>query len=209
MKKGIRTAVYDTALQLEVFRFQGIAQPFPSHFHAYYVIGLIEKGRRSLSCRSTVYSLRPGNIVLFNPRDTHACVQSDKGAMDYRWLNIPRETMLTLVEEITGKRALPAFSPAVIADKEAARCLRRLHEAVMGKACTLHREKLLLLLISLLLPYCSCPFEAHTPECRAEIEAACRFMEQHFAEYICLNDICRCAVVSNLHCCGPLLSTRA
>lgn len=111
--------------------------------------------------------------------------------------------MLTLVEEITGKRALPAFSPAVIADKEAARCLRRLHEAVMGKACTLHREKLLLLLISLLLPYCSCPFEAHTPECWAEIEAACRFMEQHFAEYICLNDICRCAVVSNLHCCGP------
>ena len=76
MKKGIRTAVYDTALQLEVFRFQGIAQPFPSHFHAYYVIGLIEKGRRSLS------SLRPGNIVLFNLRDTHACVQSDKGAMD-------------------------------------------------------------------------------------------------------------------------------
>ena len=65
MKKGIRTAVYDTALQLEVFRFQGIAQPFPSHFHAYYVIGIIEKGRRSLSCRSTVYSLRPGNIVLF------------------------------------------------------------------------------------------------------------------------------------------------
>ena len=42
MKKGLRTAVYDTALQLEVFRFQGIAQPFPSHFHAYYVIGLIE-----------------------------------------------------------------------------------------------------------------------------------------------------------------------
>lgn len=82
MKKGIRTAVYDTALQLEVFRFQGIAQPFPSHFHAYYVIGLIEKGRRSLSCRSTIYSLRPENIVLFNPRDTHACVQSDKGAMD-------------------------------------------------------------------------------------------------------------------------------
>ena len=61
--------------------------------------------------------------------------------------------MLTLVEEITGKRALHAFSPAVIADKEAARCLRRLHEAVMGKACTLHREKLLLLLISLLLAY--------------------------------------------------------
>lgn len=147
--------------------------------------------------------------MLFNPRDTHACVQSDKGAMDYRGLNIPRETMLTLVEEITGKRALPAFSPAVIADKEAARCLRRLHEAVMGKACTLHREKLLLLLISLLLPYCSCPFEAHTPECRAEIEAACRFMEQHFAEHICLNDIYRCAVVSNLHCCGPLLSTSA
>ena len=117
MKKGIRTAVYDTALQLEAFRFQGIAQPFPSHFHAYYVIGLIEKGRRSLSCRSTVYSLRPGNIVLFNPGDTHACVQSDEGAMDYRGLNIPRETMLTLAEDVNEhfplfpRQSLPTRRP--------------------------------------------------------------------------------------------------
>ena len=42
MKKGIRTAVYDEGLRMEAYRFEGIAQPFPNHFHEYYVIVLVE-----------------------------------------------------------------------------------------------------------------------------------------------------------------------
>ena len=44
MKKETRTVVYDDALRLEAYRFKGIVQPFPSHFHEYYVIGFVEKG---------------------------------------------------------------------------------------------------------------------------------------------------------------------
>ncbi len=51
MKKETRTVVYDDALRLEAYRFKGIVQPFPSHFHEYYVIGFVEKGVRDLSCR--------------------------------------------------------------------------------------------------------------------------------------------------------------
>ena len=39
MKKEVRTAVYDDELQIEAYRFEGIVQPFPNHFHEYYVIG--------------------------------------------------------------------------------------------------------------------------------------------------------------------------
>ena len=39
MKKEIRTVVYDDELRMEAYRFEGIVQPFPSHFHEHYVIG--------------------------------------------------------------------------------------------------------------------------------------------------------------------------
>lgn len=44
MDKAIKTAVYDDELRLEAYRFDGIMQPFPNHFHEYYVIGLVERG---------------------------------------------------------------------------------------------------------------------------------------------------------------------
>ena len=46
MKNEVRTAVYDGTLQVEAYRLQGIAQPFPAHFHDHYVIGLTEAGDR-------------------------------------------------------------------------------------------------------------------------------------------------------------------
>ena len=39
MKKETRTVVYDEELRIEAYRFEGIVQPFPNHFHEHYVIG--------------------------------------------------------------------------------------------------------------------------------------------------------------------------
>lgn len=84
MKKETRTAVYDDGLRIEAYHFEGIVQPFPNHFHEHYVIGFVEDGTRRLSCRNREYSIEKGSIVLFNPGDNHACVQSDDGTFDYR-----------------------------------------------------------------------------------------------------------------------------
>ena len=111
MRKEIKTLVYDEELRLEAYRFEGMSKAFPNHFHDYYVIGLIEKGERRLWCRHQEYTIGTGQILLFNPGDTHACVQADGCALDYRGLNIPKEVMLDLAEEITGNRTLPGFSP--------------------------------------------------------------------------------------------------
>ena len=48
MQKEIRTICYDDDLHLEAYRFEGIVQQFPNHFHNYYVIGFIEAGTRCL-----------------------------------------------------------------------------------------------------------------------------------------------------------------
>ena len=110
MKKEVRTVVYDDELRMEAYRFEGIVQPFPSHFHEHYVIGFVEKGERVLSCRDREYVIEEGNIVLFNPGDSHACVQSDEGTFDYRGFNILKDVMFDLAEEVTGKRELPGYA---------------------------------------------------------------------------------------------------
>lgn len=196
MKKETRTVVYDDELRLEAYRFEGTQQPFPNHFHEYYVIGFVESGERCLSCKNNEYAIQKGNVLLFNPGDNHACVQNDGGTLDYRGFNISKEVMLDLTEEVTGKRELPGFSEKVIFDEEVICYLHPLHEMVMKGLCDFGKEENLLLLISMLIQRYGQPFENCIPECREEIEKACRFMEQHFAERIYLDQICRYAGLS-------------
>lgn len=196
MKKEIRTIVYDEELHIEAYRFEGIMQPFPNHFHEYYVIGFVENGERVLSCKNQEYTIQKGNVLLFNPGDNHSCVQSDDGTLDYRGLNISKEVMLDLAEEVTGRRELPGFFKNVIFDEEVACYLRPLHELVMKGSCEFGKEESLFLLVSRLFQEYGQPFESCIPECRDEIEKACAFMEQHYAERIYLDQICRCAGLS-------------
>ncbi len=196
MKKEVRTVVYDDELHIEAYRFEGIVQPFPNHFHEYYVIGFMEDGERVLSCKNQEYNIKKGDVLLFNPGDNHACVQSDDGTLDYRGINITKEVMMDLVEEVTDRRELPGFSRNVIFNEEVTCYLRPLHELVMKGSCEFGKEENLLLLVSLLLQEYGQPFESCIPECRDEIEKACAFMEQHYAEHIYLDQICRCAGLS-------------
>ena len=191
MKKETRTVVYDEELRLEAYRFEGIVQPFPNHFHEHYVIGFVEDGQRILSCRNKDYSIECGNVVLFNPGDNHGCVQSDEGTFDYRGFNISKGIMLDLVEEVTGQRKLPGFSKNVIYDDEITCYLRPLHEMVITGITDFGKEENLLFLISALIQKYGQPFENCVPECPQEIERASEFMQQHFSERIYLDQICR------------------
>lgn len=55
MKKETRTIVYDDEIKVQAYRFEGIVQPFPNHFHEHYVIGFVEDGQRVLSCKNKEY----------------------------------------------------------------------------------------------------------------------------------------------------------
>lgn len=191
MKKETRTVVYDDELQIEAYRFEGIVQPFPNHFHEYYVIGFVENGQRVLSCKNQEYTITKGDIILFNPGDNHACVQSDDGTLDYRGFNITKEVMLDLAEGVTGRMELPVFSTNVIFDEEVACYLHPLHQLVMKGYCEFGKEENLLLLISLLIQRYGQTSPSCIPECREEIEKACDFIEQHYADRIYLVQICR------------------
>lgn len=196
MKKEIRTVVYDDELCIEAYYFNGIVQPFPNHFHEYYVLGLIEGGERILSCKNKEYQLKKGNIILFNPEDNHACAQNDEGTFAYRCINISRKKMLELTKEITGRQELPIFSQNVIYHTEIIKYFYELHEKIMNTVSDFGKEESLLLLISVLIQNYGQLFETALPECREQIEKTCKFMKEHFYERIDLGQLCQYSELS-------------
>lgn len=191
----LRTVVYDAQLHLEAYHFAGIVQPFPNHFHEHYVLGLVEAGQRTLCCNNREYALRPGDILLFNPGDSHGCTQSDGGTFAYRAFNIPQSTMLSLAEEITGSCTPPSFAQNILQDDTLASCLRSLHELVLQGRSDF-QEELLFYLFSALLERCGHPSAHSTPACPQEVEAVCTYIQQHYAERLTLEQLCRCVGLS-------------
>lgn len=196
MQKEIRTICYDEELRLEAYHFKGIVQPFPNHFHDYYVIGFIEDGTRHLSCKNKEYMIGKGDILIFNPKDNHSCAQCDGKTLDYRGFNIPQKTMLLFIEEITGKKEFIKFSKNIIKNEELSSYLCPLHQMIMEGSKDFEKEELVLFLISLLIEQYGHPVSKWFPECRKEIECTCRFMERHFHEPITLEQLCKCSGLS-------------
>lgn len=202
MKSEIRRVFYDKELGIEACFFERISQPFPPHFHEYYVIGFIESGRRKLSVRGKELTAGAGDILIFNPLDNHFCRGLDGGTLTYGAFNIKADVMRETVCELTGNGELPHFTENVIRDTDLFFSLKKLHEAVMyprEHTVGFEKEELFLLTFSQLMgEYSECPEKADraVPECRAEIEKACLYMRENFPEHISLDTLCRLTALS-------------
>lgn len=196
MQKEIRTVRYDEELRVEAYRLEGTGRPFPNHFHDYYVIGFVEAGTRHLSCKNKEYTVRPGQILLFNPNDSHGCSQCGSEMLVYGGLNISKETMLSFAEEITGERNLPVFSENVIRNEELNASLHILHRMILEGSGEFEKEETFLLFLSLLIEQYGQPFSKIDTAYDKEIERACAFMTENFAERITLEELCRCSGMS-------------
>lgn len=193
MEKEIRRLPWSGGPGLEAYRFTDLAQSFPNHFHDYYVIGLVEYGARCLSWRGRTYLLRPGDILLFNPNDTHGCTPWGTEPFAYRGLNIPRAAMAALCQSITGEAAPWVFSQPVLSGASVQAKLQAFHQKALSGG---GKVEALLPLLTLLLEQYGRPSSPAIPDCEAEIEAACRFMEQQYAQHITLDQLCRCTNLS-------------
>lgn len=190
MVDEIRTLYLDTDLNVEAYQFKGIMQKFPAHFHEYYVIGFIEEGQRHLVCKGEEYIINPGDLLLFNPYDTHSCEQIDGKTLDYRCINVTLEVMTKMVSEINGDAHLPIFHQNVVRNSELVDHLKELHISISEDVGELKKEELFLYLLEELI-------QAHSnlenlpavSETAHEITAVCHYLEENYTTTIRLNDL--------------------
>lgn len=190
MEQEERTVCFDKDLQIEAYRFKGIMQKFPNHFHEHYVIGFIESGRRHLSCKNKEYFVEAGDLLLFNPMDNHTCEQVDDRTLDYRCINIKPEIMIKAVLEVTGKEYLPRFTQSVGFHSEQVTLLKDLHLAVMEEQQDFKKEETFLFLIEQLIDeYTQSDVLSETADIKSELQVICDYLDQHYVERITLNEL--------------------
>lgn len=204
MKEENRKVIFDRDLQLEVCFFHGISQPFPPHFHEYYVIGFVESGRRSLSVCGKKFTAKTGDILLFNPGDNHFCCGLDGNTLTYGAFNIKPDIIQKLSAGLTGSCAPVRFPENLIRDGDLFLSLKKLHETVMcteTEAAEFEKEELFLLTFSELIGEYSeqCEnglLQCRVPECREEIEKACLYMNENLSDRITLDKLCKITALS-------------
>lgn len=197
MNQEERTVRFDVELQIEAYRFEGIMQKFPNHFHEYYVIGFIESGKRRLSCNGTEYVIETGDIIFFNPLQNHACEAIDNEKLDYRCLNIKPEVMRRVTKEITGQDYLPSFVSPVSYRSEHSTLLHHLHQMIMSEISDLEKEETFYFLLQQLIEeYTMTEQDSQKRGTKQEIENVCNYLEVHFAEQIKLEDL---ATIANMN----------
>ena len=190
MRQEERTVCFDRELKIEAYRFKGIMQKFPNHFHEHYVIGFIEKGQRYLSCKNKEYTTSTGDLLLFNPFDSHTCEQIDDKVLDYRCINIKPEIMKKTVFEITGKNYLPKFNQPVIFRSELVPLLQELHYIIMEEELDFKKEELFFFLIEQLIEEHTEPnLQSNLEITNIEIQAVCDYLENNYAEHIVLDEL--------------------
>ncbi len=190
MPQGIRTFIRDPVLQVAAYRFEGVSQPFPNHFHDFYVIGLLEAGERQLCCQNRQIAIGAGHVLMLNPGDSHGCAQCGDVPMDYWGLQIPQSTMRGLAEDIVGEAILPKFSQNVVQSEELGAKIRALHRSICEGAPELERQERLLLLMSAVLERC-CPARRQDRSAdTTAVDSARLYMEQHYSERIRIDQIC-------------------
>jgi AraC-like DNA-binding protein len=165
-------------------------QKFPNHFHDYYVIGFIESGERCLSCKNREYTIEPGDLLLFNPRDNHTCEQTDGRTLDYRCINVPPETMSKAAFEITGKEYLPYFAPPVVFHSELVPLLRELHMIIMEEERGFRKEEIFFFLLEQLIKeFSEEGIEPSLAEENRETRIICNFLEENYMKNITLDEL--------------------
>ncbi|GAB2547788.1 AraC family ligand binding domain-containing protein [Gracilibacillus alcaliphilus] len=200
MVQEVRTVYLDPDLNMEAYRFKGIMQKFPAHFHEYYVIGFIEEGQRYLVCQGEEYIINPGDVLIFNPYDIHSCEQIDGKTLDYRCLNITADVMKKFMYEIQGNEILPHFQQNVLAASKLAPSLRELHMTISQEEKEMKKEELFLYLLEELIQTNSnLPILPPASEPSYPIKVVCAYLEEHYTQTITLEELSNLTGWSKYH----------
>ena len=168
-----RHIYYDKDLQIEAYNLSGIVQKFPVHFHEFYVIGFMEGGKRHLWCRNQEYDTQRGDVILFNPRETHNCAPVAGEVLDYRAINVPVDVMDKAVKEITGKHIHLQFKDTLIPQAELALSIRELYDVIVSQV----------------------PVEA-SRELTEAVKAMKEYLDTHYEESISLDTLSKISKMS-------------
>lgn len=190
MAKTAVQMIYDKHTGAEAAVFGGIVQPFPQHFHDYYVIGITESGARRLNCGSAVHLLQRGAVNIFCPGTSHACADITPGVFYHKSFNLPAALVDVLLPD-----SFNGFGSVVLYDTELFKNLSVWHTSFWQTESAAVRRSLLVKIITALAQASSSNLPAHADIAQI-LNAACHFIKSNYSRRLSTEEICRACGVS-------------
>jgi AraC-like DNA-binding protein len=133
------------AFGVELLHAHFVRHVYERHSHDGYAIGVTESGVQAFSCRGTGHASTRGTVMAFNPDEPHDGHAGIPEGFTYRMLYIEPETARRILEDARDGRPadLPFARAPLIRDRQLARTVWALHEALSSGADSLACEALL------------------------------------------------------------------
>ena len=177
---------YDKDLDIELYAFSNITNSFPSHFHDYYVIGIVENGERILFLKDKEHILKKGDIFFFNPKETHSCI--NKEPFKCKIFHIQKNTMSYFIKKITGKNYCLKFINNVYANECVFNKLLFLYKRILVN--DKQKKEILMNTLKTIIEKNSKIIKDYQSTFTYEINLVCSFMKEHYKEHIDLKQLC-------------------
>ena len=183
---------------LEIVRGTNVQRVLDSHLHEKYEIGLIEQGEALLTIRGVEVPLLPGKLVVVNPSEPHEA-RSEHGCT-FRLLYVTPERMEQAARDV-GLAEAPLFITRAFDDPVIMHALQQLHTAFDRDAPRNEIEVLLATALGMIVTRAprveddaalsATPHEA--------VERVRRFIDEHYADPISLDELSQHAGLSKYH----------
>jgi AraC-like DNA-binding protein len=175
---------HDHELAVDALEARFTTHAFARHWHAYYVIGLVEAGAQSFHCQHANHLTPPGGLILLNPGEAHTGEAATRSGFAYRALYPTVEHMAQAMAELGQSDQLPFFRATRVDDPQLSALTRQMHASIAAGEPALARETRWLALLTALLRHYG---TEHRDLCRAGAEplavAQTRdYLEAHYAE---------------------------
>ena len=208
-----RKLVHCTDFEIDAYELEGYMDPFPSHVHDFYVVGLAVRGNRRLCVRGEECNLGAGDLLLLNPGDSHACSQLSEEPFTYRAFNIPPKTMKSICghsddqfpnSHFKSAQVAMSFSRCLVHDGVGRHLFMKASEAFLQRHNWQEGYEYLSRFFEQLSHGSSVfavdafPEEQYREETadQATITALCAYMEAHYQETLTLDELCEVEHVS-------------
>lgn len=193
---------HDPDLRLDALRAAYTTHAFARHWHDYYVVGLVEEGAQSFSCRRATFLTPRGGLILLNPGEAHTGeAASGAPGFTYSALYPTGAHLAPLMAELGRPGQLPSFPAVRVDDAQLADELRQLHGAPAPGAPPLQREtRWLLVLAALITRYGAEPLAL--PRVGAEpgaVAVARAYLDEHACEPLTLAQLADQVGLSPFH----------
>lgn len=193
---------HNNTVDVRLMHAYHVTYGYPRHSHDHYVISLIESGLQSFTLKGTKYLTPPSGLILINPSVVHTGEAAT--ARGFRvWSLYPTEAHLqTAVSQLTDRpQHTPYFRDVRVDDAELTQQVRLLHARLTNGEDELATQSCFIALLAKLIErYGEMGWQKRPlGNERHAVQKARRYIEDHFAERIQLDELAAHVALSPYH----------